>query len=326
MYKMQNLNLNYNFSVAPMMGVTTSSARYMYRLISSEAILFTEMIASQALYRGDHEKLLKKQSLESPVVLQVGGSNSDLLRYSTNLANQYSYQGINLNVGCPSKKVSQGKMGACLMKEASLVKECVSSMIKESSIDVSLKCRIGVDEFESYDFFKEFISIVAESGCKIIFVHARKAFLKGLDPKKNRTIPPLKYEFVHQIKQDYPDLKFIMNGGLNSIEECHTQLKYVDGVMVGRAIQANPFFLEKIDNEFYGKDLKTIDKIFIVKKYFNYIKNNVESVSTYELLSPLLALCFGVPGSKKFKQQVNDLIRARDIKSLENTYLNLLAA
>ena len=323
---MQNLNLNYNFSVAPMMGVTTSSARYMYRLISSEAILFTEMIASQALYRGDHEKLLKKQSLESPVVLQVGGSNSDLLRYSTNLANQYSYQGINLNVGCPSKKVSQGKMGACLMKEASLVKECVSSMIKESSIDVSLKCRIGVDEFESYDFFKEFISTVAESGCKIIFVHARKAFLKGLDPKKNRTIPPLKYEFVHQIKQDYPDLKFIMNGGLNSIEECHNQLKYVDGVMVGRAVQANPFFLEKIDNEFYGKDLKTIDKIFIVKKYFNYIKNNVESVSTYELLSPLLALCFGVPGSKKFKQQVNDLIRARDIKSLENTYLNLLAA
>jgi len=323
---MQNLNLNYNFSVAPMMGVTTSSARYMYRLISSEAILFTEMIASQALYRGDHEKLLKKQSLESPVVLQVGGSNSDLLRYSTNLANQYNYQGINLNVGCPSKKVSQGKMGACLMKEASLVKECVSSMIKESSIDVSLKCRIGVDEFESYDFFKEFISTVAESGCKIIFVHARKAFLKGLDPKKNRTIPPLKYEFVYQIKQDYPDLKFIMNGGLNSIEECHTQLKYVDGVMVGRAIQANPFFLEKIDNEFYGKDLKTIDKIFIVKKYFNYIKNNVESVSTYELLSPLLALCFGVPGSKKFKQQVNDLIRARDIKSLENTYLNLLAA
>ena len=298
----------------------------MYRLISSETILFTEMIASQALYRGDHEKLLKKQSLESPVVLQVGGSNSDLLKYSTNLANQYSYQGINLNVGCPSKKGSQGKMGACLMKEASLVKECVSSMIKESSIDVSLKCRIGVDEFESYDFFKEFISTVAESGCKIIFVHARKAFLKGLDPKKNRTIPPLKYEFVHQIKQDYPDLKFIMNGGLNSIEECHTQLKYVDGVMVGRAIQANPFFLEKIDNEFYGKDLKTIDKIFIVKKYFNYIKNNVESVSTYELLSPLLALCFGVPGSKKFKQQVNDLIRARDIKSLENTYLNLLAA
>ena len=323
---MQNLNLNYNFSVAPMMGVTTSSARYMYRLISSEAILFTEMIASQALYRGDHTKLLKKQSLENPVVLQVGGSDAELLKYSTSLANQFDYQGINLNVGCPSKKVSQGKMGACLMKEADLVKNCIANMIKESSADVSLKCRIGVDEFESYNFFKNFISIIAESGCRLIFVHARKAFLKGLDPKKNRTIPPLKYEFVHQIKKDFPDIKFVINGGLSSIEDCHKQLKYVDGVMVGRSIQANPFFLENVDYEFYRKDSRSIDKVFIVKKYFDYIKDNIETVSTYELLSPLLALCFGVPGSKKFKQQVNDLIRARDIKRLEDTYINLIAA
>ena len=323
---MKELNLKYDFSVAPMMGVTTSSARYMYRLISSEAILFTEMIASQALYRGDHEKLLKKQSLENPVVLQVGGSDTELLKYSTNLANQFDYQGINLNVGCPSKKVSQGKMGACLMKEADLVKDCISDMIKESSVDVSLKCRIGVDEFESYNFFKNFISIIAESGCRLIFVHARKAFLKGLDPKKNRTIPPLKYEFVYQIKKDFPDIKFVINGGLTSIEDCHKQLKYVDGVMVGRSIQANPFFLENVDYEFYGKDSRSIDKVFIVKKYFDYIKDNIETVSTYELLSPLLALCFGVPGSKKFKQQVNDLIRARDIKRLEDTYINLIAA
>ena len=323
---MKELNLKYDFSVAPMMGVTTSSARYMYRLISSEAILFTEMIASQALYRGDHNKLLKKQSLENPVVLQVGGSDEELLKYSTELANQFDYQGINLNVGCPSKKVSQGKMGACLMKEADLVKGYISDMIKESSVDVSLKCRIGVDEFESYDFFKNFISIISESGCKLIFVHARKAFLKGLDPKKNRTIPPLKYEFVHQIKKDFPDIKFVINGGLTSIEDCHKQLKYVDGVMVGRSIQANPFFLENVDYEFYGKDSRSIDKVFIVKKYFDYIKDNIETVSTYELLSPLLALCFGVPGSKKFKQQVNDLIRARDIKRLEDTYINLIAA
>ena len=323
---MKELNLKYDFSVAPMMGVTTSSARYMYRLISSEAILFTEMIASQALYRGDHTKLLKKQSLENPVVLQVGGSDAELLKYSTSLANQFDYQGINLNVGCPSKKVSQGKMGACLMKEADLVKNCIANMIKESSADVSLKCRIGVDEFESYNFFKSFISIIAESGCRLIFVHARKAFLKGLDPKKNRTIPPLKYEFVHQIKKDFPDIKFVINGGLTSIEDCHKQLKYVDGVMVGRSIQANPFFLENVDYEFYGKNLRSIDKVFIVKKYFDYIKDNIETVSTYELLSPLLALCFGVPGSKKFKQQVNDLIRARDIKRLEDTYINLIAA
>ena len=172
---MKELNLKYDFSVAPMMGVTTSSARYMYRLISSEAILFTEMIASQALYRGDHTKLLKKQSLENPVVLQVGGSDTELLKYSTSLANQFDYQGINLNVGCPSKKVSQGKMGACLMKEADLVKNCIANMIKESSADVSLKCRIGLGKRFNYNFFAEFIDEVTKSGIDVVYVHARNA-------------------------------------------------------------------------------------------------------------------------------------------------------
>lgn len=308
------------------MGVTTSSARYMYRLISSEAVLFTEMIASQALYRGDHKKLLKKQELEDPVVLQIGGSHKDLLKYSTTLANEYNYQGINLNVGCPSKKVSQGKMGACLMKEASLVRDCIASMIEESSIDVSMKCRIGVDDFESYDFFKNFIATIAESGCNLIFVHARKAFLKGLDPKKNRSIPPLKYEYVHRIKKDFPYLNIIINGGFNSVSECQKQLEIVDGVMVGRAVQSNPFFLENVDSVFYGKEHQSIDKVFIVKKYFDYVKSNIDIISTYELLSPLLALCFGIPGSKKFKQQVNEMIKKRDVVSLEDTYLNLIAA
>ena len=193
---MNELNLDYKFSVAPMMGVTTSSARYMYRLISKEAILFTEMIASQALHRGDFKKMLRKETIESPVVLQVGGSDINLLKYSTELANKHNYQGINLNVGCPSKKVSQGKMGACLMKEANLVKQCLEGMKSETSIDVSLKCRIGVDEFDTYEFFKSFISTVIESGIKIIFIHARKAYLKGLDPKRNRTLPPLKQNHI----------------------------------------------------------------------------------------------------------------------------------
>ena len=178
---MNELNLDYKFSVAPMMGVTTPSARYMYRLISKEAILFTEMIASQALHRGDFKKMLRKETIETPVILQVGGSDVNLLKYSTELANQYNYQGINLNVGCPSKKVSQGKMGACLIKEANLVKQCLEGMVSETSMDVSLKCRIGVDEFDTYEFFKSFISTVIESGIKIIFIHARKAYLKGLD-------------------------------------------------------------------------------------------------------------------------------------------------
>ena len=316
----------YIFSVAPMMSVTTSSARYMYRLISKHSTLFTEMIASQAIYRGNYEKFLQKDSFEHPLVLQVGGSDNELLKYSTRLANKFDYQGINLNVGCPSKKVSQGRMGACLMKEAELVKNCVQTMILESSIDVSVKCRIGVDEFESYNFFKDFISTVAESGCNTFFIHARKAFLKGLDPKKNRTLPPLKYEYVHRLKKDFKDLKIIINGGLNSIDDCIEQLDYVDGVMVGRSIQSNPFFLESVDHRIFNDELKTINKNKIVGKYFDYIKENIDHISTYELLSPLLAMCFGIPGSKKFKQEVNNLIRKKDIKRLEDTYINLIAA
>ena len=323
---MNELNLNYKFSVAPMMGVTTSSARYMYRLISKEAVLFTEMIASQALHRGDFKKMLRKESIESPVILQVGGSDVNLLKYSTELANQYNYQGINLNVGCPSKKVSQGKMGACLMKEATLVKQCLEGMKSETSMDVSLKCRIGVDEFDTYEFFKSFISTVIESGIKIIFIHARKAYLKGLDPKKNRTLPPLKYNFVYKIKKEFPHIKFIINGGLDNIDDCLDQLNYLDGVMVGRSIQANPFFLEDVDSKFYNLKKIEINRSFVVKKYFDYVKENIDLISTYELLSPLLALCFGVPGSKKFKQEINDLIRSRDIQKLEYAYLNLIAA
>ena len=323
---MNELNLDYKFSVAPMMGVTTSSARYMYRLISKKAILFTEMIASQALHRGDFKKMLRKESIESPVVLQVGGSDVNLLKYSTELANQYNYQGINLNVGCPSKKVSQGKMGACLMKEATLVKQCLEAMKSETSMDVSLKCRIGVDEFDTYEFFKSFISTVIESGIKIIFIHARKAYLKGLDPKRNRTLPPLKYDFVYKIKKEFPHIKFIINGGLDNIDDCLDQLNYLDGVMVGRSIQANPFFLEDVDSNFYNLEKIEIDRSFVVKKYFDYVKENIDLISTYELLSPLLALCFGVPGSKKFKQEINDLIRSRDIQKLEYAYLNLIAA
>ena len=184
----------------------------------------------------------------------------------------------------------------------------------------------GVDEFDSYDFFRNFISTVLESDVKVIFIHARKAFLKGLDPKKNRTLPELKYEFVYNIKKEFPEIKFIMNGGLTNIDDCIEQLKYLDGVMVGRAVQANPFFIKDVDHIFYGQSNIQVNKSDVVKKYFDYIKMNIETVSTYELLSPLLSLCFGVPGSKKFKQEVNELIRARDINKLEDTYLNLIAA
>ena len=317
---------NYKFSVAPMMGVTTPSARYLYRLISKKTLLWSEMIAAQALHKGDVNKLLSKNDIEHPVVLQVGGSEIDLLKNSAALAEKFQYDGINLNVGCPSKKVSQGNMGACLMKESDLVKDCISAMIQETSIHVSVKCRIGVDEFESYEFFKNFISTVAESGCDTFIIHARKAFLKGLDPKKNRTIPPLNYEYVYQVKKDFPNLKFIINGGFVNLQDCQNQLAKVDGIMVGRAIQSNPFLLTDVDELFYNQEPSKIDRLTVVKEYFDYIQSSFDHTSGYKLLSPLLAMCFGLPGSKKFKQDLNELIRTRDVARLKETYINLLAA
>ena len=317
---------NYKFSVAPMMGVTTPQARYLYRLLSKKVLLWSEMIAAQAIYKGDINKLLGKDDIENPVILQVGGSEVDLLKNSANLAEKFRYDGINLNVGCPSKKVSQGNMGACLMKESRLVKDCITAMIQETSIHVSVKCRIGVDEFESYEFFKNFISTVAESGCDTFIIHARKAFLTGLDPKKNRTIPPLNYEYVYKIKKDLPDLKFIINGGFINLKDCQNQLSKVDGVMVGRAIQSNPFLLTNVDEVFYNQEPSKIDRLMVVKEYFDYIQSSFDHTSGYKLLSPLLAMCFGLPGSKKFKQNVNELIRSKDILKLKETYIDLLAA
>ena len=317
---------NYKFSVAPMMGVTTPQARYLYRLISKKVLLWSEMIAAQAIHKGDINKLLGKDDIENPVILQVGGSEIDLLKNSANLAEKFRYDGINLNVGCPSKKVSQGNMGACLMKESHLVKNCITAMIQETSIHVSVKCRIGVDEFESYEFFKNFVSTVAESGCDTFIIHARKAFLTGLDPKKNRTIPPLNYEYVYKIKKDLPDLKFIINGGFINLKDCQNQLSKVDGVMVGRAIQSNPFLLTNVDEVFYNQEPSKIDRLMVVKEYFDYIQSSFDHTSGYKLLSPLLAMCFGLPGSKKFKQNVNELIRSKDILKLKETYIDLLAA
>jgi tRNA-dihydrouridine synthase A len=217
-------------------------------------------------------------------------------------------------------------MGACLMKESHLVRDCITAMIQETSIHVSVKCRIGVDEFESYEFFKNFVSTVAESGCDTFIIHARKAFLTGLDPKKNRTIPPLNYEYVYKIKKDLPDLKFIINGGFINLKDCQNQLSKVDGVMVGRAIQSNPFLLTNVDEVFYNQEPSKIDRLMVVKEYFDYIQSSFDHTSGYKLLSPLLAMCFGLPGSKKFKQNVNELIRSKDILKLKETYIDLLAA
>jgi len=319
------MKIDYRFSVAPMMGYTTPHGRYLYRLMSKKAVLFTEMITSKALLKGNQNKLLFKNEKENPVILQVGGSDEYELRKSSQLAEKFGFDGINLNIGCPSKKVQKGKFGVCLMKEASLVNKLIKSMINETSIDVSVKCRTGVDDFNDYEFLKKFIGTVSDAGCKIFFIHARKALLKGLNPTQNRTIPKLEYEKIFRLKKDFPENKIIINGGINNFDNYKELTKNLDGIMVGRLIQKNPFILLDVDKKIFGLKKKDNNKLIFIRKYFKYMmKNNITKQSPYYLFSPLLSLYFGMPRAKMWRQKINDLIRYKRFDNLEDICINII--
>ncbi len=317
------MKTDYIFSVAPMMGYTTPHARYFYRLLSKKTILFTEMIASQALIRLNKNNKFEKNYIDNPVILQIGGNNERELIECCQIAKKFNYNSINLNIGCPSKKVQKGSFGACLMKDPLNVSRMIRSMIKESEIDVSIKCRLGVDNFDSYEFLKKFISINSDAGCKIFFIHARKALLKGLNPHQNRNIPELQYDKVYKIKEEFKDLKIIINGGINSLNECNEHLKYVDGVMLGRLIQSNPLILNEVDHIFFGSEKEKINKYLVIKDYFNYIRKKLGEDSIFRLLSPLLNIFFAVPNSKKIKSEINNNIKKFDIDKLERLFFEL---
>ena len=319
------MKIDYRFSVAPMMGCTTPHARYLYRLLSKKTVLFTEMTASQAVIKGDQNKLFFKNEQENPVILQVGGSNEYELRYCSQLSEKYGFNGINLNVGCPSKKVQKGKLGVCLMKEPNLVKNLIKSMISETNLDVSIKCRTGVDNLDNYEFLKKFIGKISEAGCRTFFIHARKALLKGLNPSQNRTIPKLEYEKIYRLKKDFPENKIIINGGIDNLNKCNELLKELDGTMVGRLIQRNPFILLEVDNRIYNLKYNKVNKSTLIKRYFRYIKKNINEQSIYHLLSPLLSMYFGIPGAKKSRQKINELIRNKNFDNLENISINLIS-
>ena len=319
------MKIDYRFSVAPMMGYTTPHARYFYRLLSKKSILFTEMVASQSLLKGDERSLVYKNKEENPTILQVGGSEENELIHSVNLADKYGFDGINLNVGCPSKKVQKGKFGACLMKEPNLVKKLVKSMINNTNLDVSVKCRTGVDNEDSYEFLKTFIGKISEAGCKTFFIHARKAILKGLSPSQNRTIPKLEYEKVYKLKKDFPESKIIINGGIIDLKNSYKFLDELDGIMIGRLVQKNPFILLDVDSSIYNMKDKKKDKKKLVRQYFNYINENIKNQSAYHLLSPLLGMFFEEPGAKKIRQKINDLIRFKQFNNLEKICINFVS-
>ena len=318
---MKQNNLRY-FCVAPMMGYTTPHARKLYRILSKNAFLFTEMIPSKTMIHSKTRNLIIENNNDNPVALQVGGSDLDDLKVCSSIAKSYNYNEINLNVGCPSKSVQKGNFGACLMLDKVLVRNCIEVMQEISNIEITMKCRIGIDHNFNYDFFSDFINEVSKSGIKYIYVHARNAIMKGLSPKNNRTIPPLNYEFVSKIKVEHPNIDFILNGGINSIEEAYELIKKYDGVMAGRLIQNNPFSLRQVDNLFYNKSYNNISTEKIIFEYFNYIRDKLGTDSTFRLLSPLLGTLFALPNSKNFKINIQKIIKNNEIHVLEKLFLN----
>ncbi len=319
-----NKNLDRTFCIAPMMGYTTPYARQLYRMLSKKTFLFTEMIATKTLLHSTTKDLIIENESQNPIALQVGGSEvSDLIK-STKIAYSYNYDEINLNVGCPSKAVLKGKFGACLMEEKLLVRECLEAMNNVNKINVSLKCRIGLGKKFNYNFFAEFIDEVTKSGIDVIYVHARNAILNGISPKENRSIPPLNYDFVRKIKLDFPKIKFILNGGIKSLNEALSLRKEFDGVMIGRLIQNNPFCLIDVDELFFNSKKQKKIKEKIILEYFYYIKQKTENESIFRLLSPLLQIFFGTPNSKKFKIKINEKIKKREFDKLESLFLQFV--
>ena len=300
---------NKKIYVAPMMQYTDKHDRFFLRLISKNAVLFTEMIPTNAIIYGDQKKLLRYNSREHPIILQVGGSDPKEIAKCAKIAKTlFNYDEININAGCPSKKVENGMFGACLMDKPSLVGKCVKEIKKNSKIPVSIKCRIGLGEKQNYLFLKKFISYVSKNGCNKFYIHARNAVLSKLNPKKNRTIPTLNYKFVYKIKKDFPHLEIIINGGIDNIASIQNHLQSVDGVMIGREVYKNPFFLKEIEEKIFNNKNNTTRKE-ILEKLVPYIQNEIKEnqTSILSIARHTFGLYTGMKGSKNWKIYLNKI-------------------
>jgi tRNA-dihydrouridine synthase A len=290
-------------SVAPMMDWTDKHCRYFFRLLSACTQLYTEMITSKAILRGDKNRLLDYNSSEHPLVLQLGGSDPKEMAQCAHIAKQWGYDEVNINVGCPSDRVLSGSFGACLMKEPDLVASCVESMIDASDMPVSVKSRIGIDDMESYNRLSDFVARIHKKGCQHFIIHARKAWLQGLSPKENRTIPPLKYPWVYQLKRDFPQLKITLNGGVTECNEVVKHLDHVDGVMLGRAIYHQPYLLADIDSKVFGIKgiFRTREQVLV--DYMSYIKSQLkQGVPIRAMTRHILGLYHGQNNAKFFRR------------------------
>lgn len=297
----------HRFSVAPMLDWTDRHCRYFYRLLSRQALLYTEMVTTGAILHGNPERHLQFNPEEHPVALQLGGSSPGDLARCAKIAEDYGYDEVNLNVGCPSDRVQNGRFGACLMAEPDLVAECVAAMRDAVSIPVTVKSRIGIDDLDSYDVLARFIQTVAGSGCETFIIHARKAWLSGLSPKQNRDVPPLRYDVVFQLKQDFPRLEIIINGGISSLAVAQELLTKADGVMLGREIYHNPYLLSQVDSQLFGDDDPIRSRQEVIQALIPYVQRQLQQgVRLNSIARHLLGLFHGVDGARAWRRHISE--------------------
>ena len=303
---------NRTISMAPMMDCTDRHDRFFLRLISKNIFLYSEMIATGAILNGDRKKILEYSEFEKPVALQLGGSNSKELSECCKIVEDFGYDEINLNLGCPSKKVQKNKFGACLIKEPDLVSECINEMVNSCKIPVTAKTRIGYDDVEEFDYLNSFINKMKNAGCKTFILHARKAILQGLSPKQNLNIPKLNYKMVYKIKAENPNLEIIINGGISKIDDVKEHLKLCDGVMIGRSIYQNPYSLVDIEKEiFETKNSPTREEV--AERLLLYLEKEVKlGTKVNHIMRHTVGLYHGQAGSKEWKRYLSDNMMARD--------------
>ena len=302
-----NRSLDHRFAVAPMMDWTDRHFRTLMRLISRRAALYTEMVATGAIIHGPRARLLEFDPVEHPLALQLGGSEPDELAACARIGADWGYDAINLNVGCPSDRVQRGRFGACLMAEPELVARCVGAMRDAVDIPVTVKCRIGIDAQDSEAGLAHFIETVAAGGCETFIVHARKAWLQGLSPRQNRDVPPLDHDRVYRLKAARPDLEIIINGGIASVADAEPHLAHVDGVMLGRAVCADPFVLAEVDSRLYGEPAVPADRLAVVRAMLPYIERERARGARLAAISRhLLNLVQGLPGARAFRRHLGE--------------------
>lgn len=293
-------------SIAPMMDWTDRHCRFFHRVIARDVLLYTEMISTGAILHGDRDRHLKFDAAEHPVALQLGGAEPKALADSAKIGADCGYDEINLNCGCPSDRVQAARFGACLMAEPALVAEGVAAMRAAVNVPVTVKCRIGIDDSEEFEFLARFVSIVAAAGCSTFIIHARKAWLSGLSPKENREVPPLRYEVAEQLKREFPALQIHLNGGLTTLEAIETALRWADGVMIGREAYQNPFFIAEVASRFFDR-VETPTRADIVERMLPYVEANMRTgVPLKSITRHMLGLFQGLPGARSWRRYLSE--------------------